>query len=79
MINDEEMLIKNISSNELTVKRSQDNTIASEHTAGSYINILSETDDNLIEINDDFGFNEERFDFGDGKIWSPTKNMDVQL
>jgi hypothetical protein len=79
MINDEEMFIKNISSNQITVNRAQDNTVASEHTSGSYINVLNETDDNLIQIDDDFGFNEERFDFGDGKIWSTTKNMDVQL
>jgi len=79
MINDEEMLIKGISTNELTVKRAQDGSIASKHTSGSYVNILNAVDDSLIDPDDDFGFNEERFDFGDGKIWSPTKNMDVQL
>jgi hypothetical protein len=79
IINDEEMLITNISSDKLIVKRAQDGTVASEHLSGSYINILDEIDNELIEIDDDFGFNEERFDFGDGKIWSPTKNTDVQL
>ena len=79
MINDEEMLIKGISTNELTVERAQDGTIASEHTSGSYVNALTQVDNNLIGPDDDFGFNEERFDFGDGKIWSSTKNTDVQL
>jgi hypothetical protein len=79
MINNEEMLIKGISVNEITVYRAQDNTIASEHTAGSYVNIINQDDNDLIDPYDDFGFNEERFDFGDGKIWSSSKNTDVQL
>jgi hypothetical protein len=79
MINDEEMLIKGISTNELTVERAQDGTIASEHTSGSYVNALTQVDNDLIGPDDDFGFNEERFDFGDGKIWSSTKNTDVQI
>jgi hypothetical protein len=79
MINDEEMLIKGISTNELTVERAQDGTIASKHTSGSYVNALTQVDNDLIGPDDDFGFNEERFDFGDGKIWSSTKNTDVQI
>jgi len=34
-------------------------------------------DDNLIEQTDDFGFDEYRFDYGDGKIYSPSKGIDV--
>ena len=77
MINEESMYIKNIDGNKLTVNRSQDNTQASYHQEGTSVNAITSADDELIEIGDDFGFDEERFDFGDGRVYSPRKGIDI--
>jgi hypothetical protein len=79
MIENEEMFIKSIDGNTLKVLRGQDNTIATPHSINSSVDVINETDDNLIEPDDDFGFSESRFDFGDGKIYSTTKGVDVSL
>ena len=41
------------------------------------VNVVNYIDDSMVEYGDDFGFNEENFDFGDGKIYSPTKLTDI--
>lgn len=79
MIGDELMYIKNIENNTITVRRSQDGTIPSSHYEGDSIDAVNAVDDSLIEYGDDFGFNEDSFDFGDGKVYSTTKNTDVSL
>ena len=79
MINDEALYIREISGNSLVVDRGKDSTIQSVHIAGDAINVIDSSDDELIEFGDDFGFNEDRFDFGDGKIYSPSKGVDVDL
>ena len=79
MIEKEELFIKDIEENILTVLRGQDETIAVPHLVSSSIDIINAVDDNLVEPEDDFGFNENYFDFGDGKIYSPTKGIDVSL
>lgn len=79
MIGEELMYIKSINGNEILVKRAQDNTTPLTHYEGEVINAVNYQDDELIEYGDDFGFNEESFDFGDGKIYSTTKNTDVSL
>lgn len=79
MINDELIYIKNIENNKITVRRAEDGTLPSAHYEGSVINAVNATDDELIPYGDDFGFNEDNFDFGDGKIYSTTKNTDVSL
>lgn len=79
MIENEEMFIKSIDGNTLKVLRGQDNTIATPHSINSSVDVINETDNNLIEPDDDFGFSESRFDFGDGKIYSTTKGVDVSL
>jgi hypothetical protein len=76
-INEELMYIKSIDSNILHVNRAQDGTSASNHFVGDTINLVSQQDNELIQIGDDFAFDEERFDFGDGKVWSPTRLEDV--
>lgn len=78
-IGDEVMYIKSINNNTLTVIRSQNNTSAENHFEGDIINALTVADDELIEFGDDFGFNEDTFDFGDGRVFSTTKNSDVSL
>ena len=57
-INSEELFIESITGNNLKVRRGQDGTIAVDHVQGSGVNILNTADDALIEIGDDFGFNE---------------------
>ena len=79
MIGDEEMYIKNISEDTLTVLRAQDGTIKTSHSEGDSINAITVEDNELVEIDDDFGFSESRFDFGDGKVYSTTKGIDVSL
>jgi hypothetical protein len=49
----------------------------SYHQEGAAVNAITSSDDELIEFGDDFGFNEERFDFGDGRVYSPRKGIDV--
>lgn len=79
VIGNEEMYIKDISGNTLTVLRGQDNTEIASHSEGDSIDVITFEDNELIEMDDDFGFSESRFDFGDGKIYSNTKGIDVDL
>ncbi len=77
-IGEELMMIKTISGNTLTVKRGSDGTTKSSHINGDAVNIVNTADDVLVELGDDFGFSEQRFDYGgDGRVWSPTKGTDV--
>jgi hypothetical protein len=76
-INKEEMYITAINGNKLTVKRSQDNTTESEHVRGSAVKTITTADDALIEIGDDFGFNETTSFFQDFKEFSPSLNADI--
>ena len=76
-INNENMYIKEIDNNYITVNRGEDGTIPVEHQEGSIINVINTQDDELIEYGDDFDFNEETFNFDDGKIYSPRKGEDV--
>jgi len=78
-IDQELMYIKSINNNEIIVRRGEDGTSKVAHYNGDVINAVNATDDELIEYGDDFGFNEETFDFGDGMVYSPTKNTDVSL
>lgn len=76
-INEEIMFIKSIEDDIIYVNRGIYKTIPSEHQEGSSINIIDEVDDELIEFGDNYDFNEETFNFGDGKIYSPRKGIDV--
>ena len=79
MIGNEEMYIKDISGNILTVLRGQDGTTIESHNEGDSIDAITTADNELIEMDDDFGFSESRFDFSDGKVYSTTKGIDVSL
>ncbi|MCJ7648171.1 MAG: hypothetical protein MUP85_06130, partial [Candidatus Lokiarchaeota archaeon] len=72
-INDENMYITSIDDNTLTVVRGKDNTTPSEHQEGDSINAINSDDDGLIPFGDDFDFNEENFNFGDGNTYSPRE------
>lgn len=55
-IDQEEMYVESISGNKLIVKRAQDNTTLQNHVLGSKIYTITQTDNNSIELGDDFGF-----------------------
>ena len=55
-IDDEEMYIKSISGNKITVDRGRDNTTATNHVKGAAIGKITAADDALIPEGDDFGF-----------------------
>ena len=76
-IDNEEMYIKEISGDTIKVNRGQDETQIVSHIIGAAVNIINNADDALIEQDDDFGFTEYRYDYGDGKTYSPTKGIDV--
>ena len=75
-INKEEMYVTAINGNKLTVTRAQDNTTAENHVRGSGVKLITEADNALIEIGDDFGFNETVSFFQDFKEFSPSQNSD---
>lgn len=55
-IDDELMLVQSISGNVINVLRSQENTKATSHVLGSNIGEITQSDNLLIEVGDDFGF-----------------------
>lgn len=55
-LNGEEIFVKSIEGNILTVERGKDNTIATIHLSGSPIKPITQADNNLIPSGDDFGF-----------------------
>ena len=76
-IDNESMFIREIDGNTLLVNRGQDGTTVTTHTEGTAVNVINDADNELIPFDDDFGFSESRYDFGDGKIYSTTKGTDV--
>jgi hypothetical protein len=78
MIGEESMYIRKITGNTLSVNRGQDGTLITIHSEGDSVNVINSSDDDLIDLDDDFGFNEYRYNFdGDGKIYSSTKGIDI--
>ena len=55
-LNGEELFIKSISGNKITVNRGQDNTTIVSHVKGSPIKVINDADDALIAEGDDCGF-----------------------
>jgi len=55
-IGDEEMFVKSVNGNNLTVERGQDKTTASNHVLGSSISGIEASDAGFIDIGDNFGF-----------------------
>jgi hypothetical protein len=66
-----------VDSTTIIVKRSFDSSIGAIHASGAIIGLLTTADDALIELGDDFGFNEFDEFFDDGKTYSPTKQSDI--
>ena len=78
-VDNEVMFIRKITGNTLLVNRGQYSSIIDTHDSGTKISAINAADDALVEENlgDDFGFSENRFEFNDGKTFSPTKGVDV--
>lgn len=76
-IGDELMYIKSIDANIISVRRGEDSTSITNHQSNDSINAITESDNELIEPGDDFGFDEDRFFFDDGKIYSPRIGEDI--
>ena len=78
VIGSEIMYVKDItSSTELFVTRGYDSTIAALHLKDTVINRLTTADDDLVEPDDDFGFNEDWQYLGDARSYSPTQQTDI--
>jgi hypothetical protein len=60
-IEGEEVFVKLVSGNVLTVERGKDNTTITSHLAGSEIKSITNADNELIETGDDFGFSGSSF------------------
>lgn len=78
IIGDEIMLVTNIpSSEQLNVQRGYDQTNSTSHIKDTIINRLTPEDDELVQGDDDFGFNEEWQFLGDSRTYSPTRQSDI--
>lgn len=53
----EEIFVKSISGNTLTVERGKDNTLITSHLSGAEIKSITTADNALVESGDNFGFN----------------------
>jgi len=85
-LGEENMQIRSINGNQITVYRGVDGTTVTDHADGSVIDIISGSrdatlpltgDDALIASGDDFGFNEMSSFFEDFKNYSPTQQEDL--
>jgi hypothetical protein len=76
-IDNESMYIKQINGNTLLVNRGQDKTEITTHAEGTAVNVINQLDNDLINLDDDFGFSEYRYEYSDGKVYSNTKGTDV--
>ena len=76
-VDTETIKISEIDGNNLVVKRAQDGTSAAEHGDGATVDLIDAADNALIDIGDDFGFNETTSFFQDMKVYSPSQDADV--
>lgn len=55
-VNDETMRVRKVSGNEIVVEKGQYGTRIENHVSGSEVRLITESDNNLIEFGDNFGF-----------------------
>jgi len=61
-IDGESIYIKKVGSdNKITIDRARDNTVAKDHVKGSALKSITQADNDLIELGDDFGFDGNTF------------------
>ena len=66
-----------VNSTTIIVERGYNETIISTHLKNTSIDLLTSEDDSLVDVDDDFGFNEQTFVFTDSKSYSPTRRIDI--
>ena len=57
----EQLYIRTIHGNKITVDRGQDKTPITSHLKGAPIKLITKEDNTLVEIGDDFGFDGNLF------------------
>ena len=60
-IDGESIYIKKVTGSKITIERAKDNTIAKDHVKGAALKSITQADNDLIEIGDDFGFDGNTF------------------
>jgi len=60
-IDGESIFIKKVTGSKITIDRARDNTIAKDHVKGSALKSITQADNDLIEMGDDFGFDGNTF------------------
>jgi hypothetical protein len=61
----------------IAVKRGYDESTSTTHLENTSIDILTAADDALVDVDDDFGFNENLYSFTDSRDYSPSRNIDI--
>jgi hypothetical protein len=76
-LGNENMKIRSVNGNAITVFRAVDETTLEDHTTGDSIDVINTIDRDLIQQDDDFGFTTEIDFFNDGgKTYSPSTGTD---
>tara|TARA_B100001057_G_scaffold327968_1_gene328308 strand:- start:2238 stop:3278 length:1041 start_codon:yes stop_codon:yes gene_type:complete len=75
-IDTEVMRVTKIDSNKIYVARAWNNSTVASHVSSSNVFIITTTDHQMVDSDDDFGFNELYSDFTDGKSRNPTTGSD---
>ena len=76
-VDTEQMYVKSKDGNNLVVIRGYETGGITGHPVGSTVDLITSSDDSLIQIDDDFGFNETTTFFQDFKEYSPSQNVDL--
>lgn len=78
IIDNEIMYIKEIpNANQLIVIRGYNGSTIESHLKSTQIDLLTAADDALVDVDDDFGFNESLFSYTDSREFSPTLQTDI--
>ena len=78
-IDSELIRVQKISGNNLTVLRAYEGTTAAAHTNGSSVFLVNQTDADLLDSDDDFGFGEMKAEFTDLKKRNPISGADEAI
>ncbi len=76
-LNEEIIKIKNITGNNITAIRGYNDTKSSSHISGETVYLIDVNDDELISLEDDFGFNGSSSLYSDSKIYNPVSGTDI--
>jgi len=78
IIGNEIMYVKEIpNANQLIVIRGYNGSTITTHLQKAQIDLLTAADDVLVDVDDDFGFNDSLFSYTDSKDFSPTLQTDI--